>query len=253
MSSAPILKVSASPTITVHLLENSRAQPILWLLEGVQVPYKIKSYKREKTMLAPPELKTVHPLGKSPVITVGDRVIAESGLIVEYISEHFGTILIPSKWKDGCEGKVGGETEEYMRYRYYMYYCEGSLMALLLVAFIDQSIKNSPVPFFIRFITTKITAQMNKGYLDGGFKTHFGFLEEQLASAPNGGPYLCGDKLTGADIMMGYTLVLAKGRSPLAKEEYPKLWAYVELLKESASYKRSVDKIVEVFGEYKEF
>lgn len=135
--------MSDAPKITLHWLEKSRSQRILWLLEELGVPYEIKTYKRDpKTMLAPPELKTIHPLGKAPVITVGDRTIAESGLIIEYLCEHFGgpnSTLIPRKWKDGCEGQIGGETEEFMRYRYYMHYAEGSLMTLITLAFIPWS------------------------------------------------------------------------------------------------------------------
>ena len=129
-----------SPNITLHWLEKSRSQRILWLLEELGVSYEVKTYKRDpKTMRAPPELKTVHPLGKSPVITIGDRVMAESGFIAEYLCEHFAgpsSTLIPSKWKEGCEGQVNGETEAWMRYRYYMHYCEGSFMTLITVAFI---------------------------------------------------------------------------------------------------------------------
>ncbi|KAJ6631484.1 glutathione S-transferase-like protein [Mycena sp. CBHHK59/15] len=241
-----------TPAITLHWLEKSRSQRILWLLEEFHVPYEVKTYKRNpKTMLAPPELKTIHPLGKSPVITVGDRTIAESALIVEYISEHFGgASLIPSKWKAGCEGTVGGETDEFMRYRYFMHYCEGSLSTLLTVGVIVNNIKTATVPFFIRPITSQIAAKINAAYLDPNFATHFAFLEEQLASAPGGGPYLCGAALTGADILMSFPLMAAQGRSPLSKDKYPKLWAYTEMLKESAGYKRAVAKIVEIDGEY---
>lgn len=137
-----------TPKITLHWLEKSRAQRILWLLEEINVPYEIKTYKRDpKTHLADPALKEIHPLGKSPVVTIGDLALAESALIVEYLSEHFGAQLIPTKWKAGLEGKVGGETAEYMRYRYFMHYCEGSLMSLLLLSFVS----NSQYPFSSSF------------------------------------------------------------------------------------------------------
>jgi glutathione S-transferase len=131
---------SDTPTITLHWLEKSRAQRILWLLEEINVPYEIKTYKRHpKTQFAPPELKAVHPLGKSPAVTINDLAIAESALVVEYLSEHFGPWLIPTKWNAGCEGNAGGETEEYMRYRYFMHYCEGSLLPLLVVSMLSDS------------------------------------------------------------------------------------------------------------------
>jgi glutathione S-transferase len=146
MTSNPLIVLSTAmsssdaPKITLHWLEKSRAQRILWLLEELGVPYEIKTYKRDpKTQFAAPELKAVHPLGKSPVVTIGDFAIAESALIVEYLSEHFGPSLIPTKWKPGLEGKPAGETEDYMRYRYFMQYAEGSLMSLMLVSLVSNS------------------------------------------------------------------------------------------------------------------
>ncbi|KAJ7125237.1 glutathione S-transferase-like protein [Mycena epipterygia] len=243
--------------ITLHWLEQSRSQRILWLLEELNVPYEIKTYKRDpKTHFAPPELKTVHPLGKSPVVTIGEHSIAESALIVEYLSEHFGPALIPTKWKDGCEGNLGGETAEYMRYRYFMHYCEGSLMSLLLVSLVANNIKTAPVPFFIRPVTSQISGKIRSGFLEPNLVTHFAFLEEQLSSAPNGGPYLCGAQLTGADMMMSFPIIIVtdggdRGPAGLNKETHPKLFAYAELMKKSGSYQRAVDKIVELEGEYK--
>ena len=121
-------------------LEKSRAQRILWLLEELKIDYELKTFKRKK-MLAPPELKEVHPLGKSPVITVSSNAtngkpiaVAESSNIIEYLIDHFGTWLAPRRYKDGQEGMVGGETEEWMRYRYFLHYAEGSLMPLLVIA-----------------------------------------------------------------------------------------------------------------------
>ena len=121
-----------------YRLEKSRAQRILWLLEEVKVEYELKTYKRQN-MLAPPELKEVHPLGKSPLISVETDttskplVLAESGLITEYLVEYFGPWLVPKKYQDGKNGKVGGETEGWLRYRYYMHFAEGSLMPVLLI------------------------------------------------------------------------------------------------------------------------
>lgn len=100
------------------------------------MPYEIKRYKRDEKMRAPPALKAVHALGRAPVITIGDRPIAESAVIVEYLCDHFAPHLIPRKWRDGCEDVMGGETEGWMRFRYYMHYCEGSLMATVLLALI---------------------------------------------------------------------------------------------------------------------
>ncbi|KAJ7618195.1 glutathione S-transferase-like protein [Mycena polygramma] len=246
---------SNRPKITLHWLERSRSQRILWLLEELGLPYDIETYKRDPaTEVAPPELMEVHPLGKSPVLTIGAHAVAESALIVEYLCEHFRPALIPSKWKDGCEGALGGETEEYMRYRYFMHYAEGSLMALVQVALVSNVF---PAPFFIRPITSQISGKINQGFVDPGLTTHFKFLEEQLASAPDGGPYLCGATLTGADIMMSFPVIVLTGgmgeRGPayLTKEVFPRVFAYAEVLKAIPSYQRAVDRIVALEGEYK--
>ncbi|KAK7057670.1 glutathione S-transferase [Favolaschia claudopus] len=240
------------PTITLHWLEKSRAQRILWLLEELNLPYEIKRYKREPgTNYAPPELKSVHAIGKSPVLTIGDLTLAESALIVEYLTEHFGPGLIPSKWKPGLEGKVAGETDEYMRYRYLMHYSEGSFMPLLLTSIVASNIKSAPVPFFIRPITSRISGQINN-YVIPNLTTHLTFLEEQLASSPNGGSYLCGDKLTGADIIMSFPILGVLNDKSLAvnRATYPKLFAYADELQKGESYKRAVEKIIALEGEY---
>jgi len=120
---------------------------MVWLLEECKgMDYKIDVYKRGKDMLAPKELKDVHPLGKSPVITVktstmpAPRVIAESGFITEYLCENFATHLIPKKYQEGKEGQVGCETEQWMRYKYFIHYAEGSLFSIMLIAlFMDRT------------------------------------------------------------------------------------------------------------------
>jgi glutathione S-transferase len=117
----------------------------LWLLEELEIPYELEIFHRDKeTHLAPPELKKVHALGKSPVISVTPAgsndsvVIAESAFIVEYLLDHFsnGSNLLPKRYKDGQEGKIGAETEEWLRFRYYMHYAEGSLMTWMLLSLV---------------------------------------------------------------------------------------------------------------------
>ena len=129
-----------------HRLEKSRSQRILWLLEELKLEYELKTFKRTKEKLAPQELKDIHPLGKSPVITVEapaapkPLVIAESANIIEYLTDHFGSWLVPKKWAEGKEGEVGGESEEWLRYRFFMHYAEGSLMTYLLVSLLVASL-----------------------------------------------------------------------------------------------------------------
>lgn len=128
-------------------LDRSRSQRILWLLEELKVDYEIKTYKRQN-QLAPEELKRIHPLGKAPVVTIEAEtmdkplVLAESSFIIEYFIDHFGTRLAPERYQKGKEGQVGGETEEWTRYRHLMHYAEGSLMPLLVIALIFNSQPN---------------------------------------------------------------------------------------------------------------
>ncbi|KAI9701127.1 MAG: hypothetical protein M1836_001796 [Candelina mexicana] len=242
--------------ITLYWLEKSRAQRILWLLEELKLPYELKTYKRGKDRLAPPELKEVHPLGKSPIIkieaptTSKPLIIAESGLIIEYLIKYFGTWLAPKEWSEGKEGQVGGESEAWMRYRFYMHYAEGSLMSLLLMAVLVRGIRGSPVPFFIKPITGMIAGRIETMYLNQSFQTHFEFLESQMASSPNGGDYLCGTELTGADILMSFPLESAQGLAGLTADKYPKLCAYLVKIHERDAYKRAVQKIIDVEGSY---
>jgi len=131
---------SPDPKLTTLRLNGSRAQRIVWLLEECKdIDYKIEVFKRGEDKFAPKELKEVHPLGKSPLIKVQASgmkplIIAETGAIIEYLTEHFATHLIPKRYQDGMEGKVGGETEQWLRYRFYSHYVEGSLMTPLILS-----------------------------------------------------------------------------------------------------------------------
>ena len=131
----------------MHRLETSRAHRILWLLEELQVPYELKTYRRQKSMLADPALKDVHQLGKSPVVEIESPatskplVLAESGAIVEYLADHCGKWLIPKRYQEeeGKEDQIGGETENWLRHRFYMHYAEGSIMPLNVIGLLVQS------------------------------------------------------------------------------------------------------------------
>src|SRR3954470_1149147 len=127
--------------IVVHHLNNSRSQRVLWLLEELQLPYEIRRYERDpKTMLAPPELRAVHPLGKSPVISDGDLTLAESGAILEYLADRYGAgVLAPPPG-----------TPERLRYSYWMHYAEGSLMPPLLLKLVFDRVQKADMPFFIK-------------------------------------------------------------------------------------------------------
>lgn len=251
---APVKAVEGAK-VTLYWLEKSRAQRILWLLEELGINYDIKTFKRAER-LAPPELKKIHPLGKSPIITVESDatkepiVIAESANIIEYLIEHFGPSLVPTQYREGMEGKIGGETEEWLRYRYFMHYGEGTLMPYLVLALVMDSIKTSS-PFLIKPITNAINNAVNSKFLSPNLHANYSLLESQFASSPQGGPFLCGAHLTGADILVSFPVSAARSaKGGLTEEKYPKLWAWVDMLESREAFKRGVAKIVEVEGKY---
>ncbi|PNS15180.1 Glutathione S-transferase 3 [Sphaceloma murrayae] len=248
-------EASDQPKVTLYWLEKSRSQRILWLLEECKIPYEVKTYKRVNR-LAPPELKKVHPLGKSPLISVQapgqtePRVIAESAFITEYLIDHFAKHLAPARYKAGEDGKVGAETEEWMRYRFFMHYSEGSLMSFLLTRYLFGALTGPDVPFFIKPITRAIVGKMNTAYFDPNMASNFEFLESQIATAPDGGQYLCGKELTGADIMMSFPLIAVRDGmgGGFDKTKYPKLMEYISRLEGLDGYQRAIKKAEEVSG-----
>ncbi|KAJ5578785.1 uncharacterized protein N7459_007749 [Penicillium hispanicum] len=247
--------------ITLYWLEQSRSHRILWLLEELQLKYELKTFKRRADKLAPAELKKVHPLGKSPVITIeapgssSPLVLAESAAIVEYLCDHFGQMrptLVPERYLPGRQGQVGGEREEWMRYRYFMHYVEGSLMPFLVMTLVNDTIRKSP-PFFVRPITGIVASQVESAFLTRNVEGNLAFLEDQLKTAPGGGPFVCGKELTAADILLSFPIIAASGRVLKEKsqqEKYPSLVAYANRLQEEAGYKKAVAKIEQIEGTF---
>ncbi|KAI2480020.1 Glutathione transferase [Pyrenophora tritici-repentis] len=241
--------------ITVHWLNKSRGQRIVWLLEELHLTYDIAVYKRDANKRAGPELKAIHPLGKSPTVSIRpagadkDIVIAESEAIVEYICEHFGRQLIPRRYPEGKEGVVGAETEEWMRYRFLMAYTEGSLFTILITALITSTLKSSPVPFFLKPITSAVASKIDSSFVDPELKSHFDFLENYLVESPSQGKFFCGDDLTAADIMIHFGLEGACQRVGLGESKYPKLYEYMRRLQGREGYVRAAKRVEEVSGE----
>ncbi|KIX07848.1 uncharacterized protein Z518_02502 [Rhinocladiella mackenziei CBS 650.93] len=254
---APTFSADGKPKITLHWLEVSRSHRILWLFEELGVPYELRTYKRTKEALAPPELKEIHPLGKAPVVTVetpgsnSPIVLAESAAITEYFCDYYGSWLVPKRYRDGKDGQIGGETESWLRYRMLMHYAEGSVMPLMLISLMVGRIRKSPVPFFIKPITNGVASKIESSFLQRNFKTHYDFLENQLATSPEGGNLLCGKDITAADIMLSFPLEAGQTRTGFTKDQYPKVWAYLNNLHEREAYKRAVQKIVDVEGHFK--
>src|SRR5437868_10515348 len=177
--------------IVVHHLNNSRSQRILWMLEELGLQYEVKRYQREPSMQAPASLRAVHPLGKSPVITDGDRTLAESGAILEYLVETYG---------NGRFRPATGTLEK-INYTYFLHYAEGSLMPLLLMKLVFSRIP-SRLPFFMRPVGRAISAGANKSLLDPQIGNHFMFLESELAKRD----WFAGPEFSAADIQMSFPL-----------------------------------------------
>ena len=187
--------------IVVHHLENSRSQRILWLLEELGLDYEVRRYSRDpKTMLAPPELARIHPLGKSPVIEDGAHILAETGAIVEYLVEREGGRLGPP-----------ARRESVLRYRQFLHYAEGSLMPVLFGLLIVRRLGILGRP--ARPTLLKMAAR------------HLDWLESELS----GRDWFAGEEFSAADIMMSFPLEVARGRAGLGAER-PNLIDWLERL-----------------------
>ncbi len=160
----------------VHHLENSRSLRVLWMLEELGLDYELRRYPRDpKTLLAPPELRNVHPLGKSPVLQDGELVLAESGAILDYLADRYDTQrqLSPSPMPaDGAER---------IAYRYWLHYAEGSAMPPLLLTLVMGRIRNAPMPFFARPIARSIADKAERGFIGPQRRLHLDSLHTLLA------------------------------------------------------------------------
>jgi glutathione S-transferase len=214
--------------ITVHHLNNSRSQRVLWLLEELGVPYEIRRYERDaKTMLAPPALKQVHPLGKSPVITDGDITVAETGAIVEYLLDTYDD--------KGALRPVAGSAAR-RRFTYWLHYAEGSAMTPLLLALVFGRVASAPMPFFVRPVARGIAAGAMKSFVQPQIDLHLDYMEAELAAAP----WFAGDKFSAADIQMSFPLEAAASRGGLDGRR-KQLMAFLERIHARPASKRALE------------
>jgi glutathione S-transferase len=197
--------------IVVHHLNESRSQRILWLLEELNLPYEIRHYSRDaKTRLAPPELKAVHPLGKSPVIEDQGQTLIESGAIVDYLIRHYG------------QGRLQPvqPSHDFELYNQWLHYAEGSAMLPLLLKMYVSRLGDAGAPLAPR--------------IDSELANHLGYIEHAL----QGRDWLVGDGLTGADIQMSFVGEAARG----LRASYPNMDAWVHRFQQRPAYRRALER-----------
>jgi glutathione S-transferase len=214
--------------ITVHHLNHSRSQRILWLLEELGLDYEIKRYERDrKTMLAPPSLRAVHPLGKSPVITDGGLTLAESGAIIDYLVERYGA---------GRLAPAAG-TPARLRYTYWLHYAEGSAMSPLLLKLVFDKIETAPMPFFAKPIAKAISGKAKKAFIEPQIRQHLDYLEGELGQSD----WFAGDAFSGADIQLSFALEVAAGRGGLDASR-PRLMDFLQRIHARPAYQRAIER-----------
>ena len=214
--------------ITVHHLEHSRSERVLWLLEELGIEYTVKRYPRDpKTSLAPPELRAIHPLGKAPIITDGDVTVAESGAILEYLTGTYGKgAFVPP-----------AATEAYRQYIYWLHFAEGSLMPYLVMKLVFTRIDHAPMPFFVKPIARQITSKVRSGFLDPNLENTLNFIEAHLAR----NAWFAGEEFSAADIQMAFPLTGAMTRATKSGQ-YPSIVAFLERVKARPAYQRAETK-----------
>ena len=214
-------------TITVHHLNNSRSQRILWLLEELGLEYEVKRYERNpETMLAPDSLREVHPLGKSPVITDGELTLAESGAIIEYLVERYG---------DGRFAPASG-TPDRLRYTYWLHYAEGSAMPPLVMQLVFNQI-DQKTPFFLSPIARIITGEVKKTFIKPQITQNLDYLEAELKKST----WFVSDEFTAADIQLSFPLEAAAAYAGL-DESRPQLMDFLKRIHARPAYQKALER-----------
>ncbi|MEG3116205.1 glutathione S-transferase [Salinicola sp. 4072] len=213
--------------ITVHHLENSRSQRILWLLEELGIEYEIQTYCRDpETLLAPDALKKVHPLGKSPVITDDAHTVAESGAIIEYlVARYGGEALVPD-----------AGTPEHLRYIHWLHYAEGSAMPLLVMRLVFSRLGRPPVPAILRPVGKLLANGVHRKFLDPQLRQHLDYWESELRQTA----WFAGDDFSAADIQMSFPLLAAESRADLL--HYPNIRQVLQNMRDRSAYRRAIEK-----------
>ena len=212
--------------LTVHHLNNSRSQRVLWLLEELEVPYEIVRYQRQPDMRAPAELRAIHPLGKSPVITDNGNAIAESGAICDYIVGTYGNgRLIPPP-----------NTPERLRYTYWLHYAEGSAMPPLLLKLLF-TLMPKRAPALLRPLVRKVSNTALTTLVNPQLKQHMDYWESELGKSE----WFAGAEFSAADIQMSFALEAAASRGGL-DTNYPRLAAFLQKIHARPAYARALER-----------
>lgn len=214
--------------ITVHHLNNSRSQRVLWLLEELGLVYDVMRYERNpRTMLAPPELRAVHPLGKSPVISENGVTVAESGAIIEYLLERHGAGRLQP-----AQG-----TPQRLRYTYWLHFAEGSAMPYQVLKLVCDRIANAPVPFFVKPVARGISGTLFRSFVGPNIQAQLDFMEAELGRSE----WFAGDEFSAADIQMSFPLEAATQRSGL-DSRWPRLQAFLQKIHARPAYRRALER-----------
>jgi len=212
--------------ITVHHLDDSRSQRVIWLLEELGLEYNLIAHKRDpKTLAAPAALKAIHPLGKAPVLLDGESTLAESGAVVETLVERYG---------QGRLAPAPG-TPDRERYLYWLHYAEGSVMPAVVLRLIFSSLPRQPMPIIARPVVRQLAKGVIEAFVQPQIKLHFDHMERQLARTA----WFAGDSFTAADVMMSFPI---EAMAPSLKAEYPKLFRFLQRIRERPAYRRGLER-----------
>lgn len=213
----------------VHHLENSRSQRILWMLEELELDYALRCYARDpSTLSAPAELRSVHPLGKSPLLEVDGQILAESGAIVEYLGERHGRGRL---WplEDG---------PALQQIRYWLHYAEGSLMPLLLLRLVFDRVREAPAPWLLRPVIRGIDSRVSQAFVSPQLQLHLDYLEAHLARSQ----WFAGPDFSAADIQMSFPLEAAASRGGLDADRHPHLRAWLDRIHRRPAWSRALQR-----------
>lgn len=212
--------------LTVHHLNHSRSHRVLWLLEELGVEYALERYERDPASLkAPRALKALHPLGRAPIVTEGDRVLAESGAVLEHLVDRYD---------DGRLAPARG-TPERERYTYFMHYAEGSAMLPLILRLIFGQMPRQPMPALARPVVRALARNVIDTFVQPQIDEHLDHMNAALATSP----WFAGDSFSAADVQMSFPAEAAAAGGSLDASRKP-LWSYVQRIRERPAYQRAV-------------